>query len=344
MHGPGRDTPHGKEKIMTAIARVVVAALALSVGLAATVAPARAEYPEKAIEIVVPFVAGGGTDLIARLVADYMGKQWKQPILVVNKPGGGGVPGARAALKESRPDGYTMLMDIHTTSSMLIGASKAPALTLADRTYAGRIVRDPMVFAVKADAPWKTFKELSDWVKARPEELVWSSVGPAGPSRYTAYDWFTQIGVDATKTKMVITPGAADSMQKLAGGHVLLAIHSVAEAHAMMTAGKIRLLAVLSSARLRYLPEVPTAEEQGVMKGVRVQWWAAAAFPTGTPEAIVRKWEGALAEMTRDPRFLEAAARINMNIDFLPAAETRRFVEQEVDGYTDMAAKIGIRR
>ena len=318
--------------------------LVLALSLVLSVAPARAEYLEKPVEIVVPFVPGGGTDLIARLVADYLGKKWHQPFLVVNKPGGGGVPGARAALKDARPDGYTVLMDIHTTSSMLIGAQKTPPLTLADRKYAARIVRDPMVFAVKADAPWKTFKEFSEWVKAHPDELIWSSVGPAGPSRYTAYDWMTQIGVDPTKTKMVITQGAADSMTKLAGGHVQLAIHSVAEANAMREGGKIKLLAVLSPSRLKALPEVPTAEEQGVMKGVRVQWWAAAAFPAATPDAIVKKWESALAEMAKDPQFLAGAQRINMNIDYLNAAETRAFVEKEVAGYTEMATGIGIRR
>jgi tripartite-type tricarboxylate transporter receptor subunit TctC len=318
---------------------LVLIGLMLAVGRTAS-----AEYPEKPVEIVVPYVAGGGTDLIARLTADYLGKKWNSPILVVNKPGGGGIPAARAALKDSRPDGYTVLMDIHTSSSMHIAAFKQPQITLADRTYAGRIVRDPMVFAVKADAPWKSLRELSDWAKKNPEELVWSSVGPSGPSRYTAFDWLTQIGVDPTKTKMVITPGAADSMQKVAGGHVLLAIHSVAEADAMVKAGKIKLLAVLSANRLRSLPDVPTAEEQGVIKGVRVQWWAAVAFPTGTPDPIVKKWEGALAEMTKDPRFLESAARINMNIDFLPGSETVKFVEREVGGYTEMAEKLGIRR
>src|SRR5687767_15159759 len=251
--------------------RFVTLVAVLTVVAGTVGAGAQGDYPNKPVEIVVPFTAGGGTDLVGRLVADYLGKKWNQPLLVVNKPGGGGVIGARAALKEARPDGYTALMDIHTTSSMLIGAAKTPALKLDDRKFAARVVRDPMVFAVKADAPWKNFKEFSDWVKANPGDLVWSTVGPAGPSRYTAYDWFTQIGVDAAKTKMVITEGAADSMTKLAGGHVVLAIHSVAEAHAMSTAGKIRLLAVLSPTRIKYLPNVPTAEEQGVMKGVRVQ-------------------------------------------------------------------------
>lgn len=302
------------------------------------------EYPTRPIEIIVPFVPGGGTDLTARLVADYLGKKWGQPVLVVNKPGGGGMIGARAALKESRPDGYTVLIDIHTTSSMHLGASRTPLLTLADRKYAGRIVRDPMVFAVKADAPWKTFREFSDWVRMYPEQLVWSTVGPAGPSRYTAYDWLTQIGVDPARTRMVITEGAADSFAKLAGGHVVLAIHSVAEANAMLKAGKIRLLAVLSPTRVRYIPDVPTAEEQGVMKGVRVQWWAAVAFPAATPDSIVRTWENAIAEMVRDPAFLAGAERIGMNIDHLDAAATRAFVEREVESYTDLATRIGIRR
>jgi tripartite-type tricarboxylate transporter receptor subunit TctC len=302
------------------------------------------DYPTRAIELVVPFVPGGGTDLVARLTAGWIGKKWGQPVLVVNKPGGGGIIGARAVLKDARPDGYTALMDIHTTSSMHVGAWKAPQLALADRRYAGRIVRDPMVFAVKADAPWKTFRELSDWVKANPGELVWSSVGPSGPSRYTAFDWLTQIGVDPVKTKMVITDGAADSMAKLAGGHVTLAIHSVAEAHAMLKAGKIRVLAVLSPARVRYLPDVPTAEEQGVIRGTRVQWWAAVALPAAVPEPIVRKWEAALAAMAKDPEFLTGADGISMNIDYLSAEETRALVEREAQGYADMAAKIGIRR
>src|SRR5574341_721888 len=294
------------------------------------------EYPTKPIEIVVPFTPGGGTDLIARLLADYMGKKWGQPMLVVNKPGGGGIIGARAALKDSRPDGYTVLIDIHTTSSMHIGAWKTPQLTLADRKYAARIVRDPMVFAVKVDAPSKSFKELSEWVKAHPAELIWSSVGPSGPSRYTAFDWFAQIGVDPPKTKMVITDGAADSMTKLAGGHVVLAIQSVAEAKAMTEGGKIRLLAVLAPKRVAYIPNVPTAEEQGVIKGVSVSWWAGVSVPAATPDAVVRKWEAALAEMVKDPAFRAAADRQWMNLDYLNAGEMTAFVEKQAAYYTDI--------
>jgi tripartite-type tricarboxylate transporter receptor subunit TctC len=330
----------------------VVAGLAVGLALlAGPVGPiggvgviAAQQYPGRPVEIVVPFVPGGGTDLIARATSDYLGKKWSQPLLVVNKPGGGGVIGARAALKEARPDGYTVLMDIHTTAPMMIGAWKTPPLSLADRKWAGRIVLDPMVFAVKADAPWKDLKELSAWAKAHPGDLVWSSVGPSGPSRYTAFDWFNQIGVDPAKTKMVITEGAADSMTKLAGGHVVLAIHSVAEAKAMAEGGKIKLLAVLAPRRVSYIPGVPTAEEQGVIKGVRVAWWAGISVPAATPDAIIKRWEGALAEMVKDPAFRATTDRLWMNLDFLNAAEMTSFVEKQAAYYTDVATKIGIRK
>jgi tripartite-type tricarboxylate transporter receptor subunit TctC len=326
-------------KILGLAWAILIGALMMGAGDAAAQA-----YPTRAVEIVVPFVAGGGTDLIARATADYLGKKWGQPLLVVNKPGGGGVIGARAALKEAKADGYTVLMDIHTTAPMMIGAWKTPPLTLADRKWAGRIVLDPMSFAVKADAPWTSFKELSAWVKANPDKLVWSTAGPSGPSRYTAFDWLGQIGVDPTKTKMVITEGAADSMAKLAGGHVVLAIHSVAEARAMLEGGKIKLLAVLAPQRVRFVASVPTAEEQGVMKGVSVSWWAGISLPAGAPDAIVKRWEGAIAEMVKDSEFAKVADRLWMALDYLDAAATTTFVEKQAAYYTDMAGKIGIRK
>ncbi len=279
----------------------LTAGLAALAGLAG--AAAAQPFPTRPVEIVVPFEPGGGTDLVARATAEYLGKKWGRPVRVVNKPGEGGVIGARAALKEAKPDGYTVLMDIHTTAPMMIGAWKTPPLTLADRKWAGRIVFDPMVFAVKTDAPWKDLMELSAWVKAYPDQLVWSSVGPSGPSRYAAFDWLSQIGVDPAKTKMVITEGAADSMTKLAGGDVVLAIHSVAEAKAMAEGGKIKLLAVLATRRVSYIPAVPTAEEQGVIKGASVPWWAGISMPAATPHEVVRQWENALAKMVNDPTF-----------------------------------------
>jgi len=118
----------------------------------------------------------------------------------------------------------------------------------------------------------------------------------------------------------------------------------VAEAHALTEAGKVKILAVLAPGRIRFLPNVATAEEQAVMKGVSVSWWATISLPAAAPDAIVKKWEGAIAEMVKDAPFLAATDRIKMNIDHLNAAETTAFVEKQAAYYTDMATKIGIRK
>ena len=322
---------------------------ALVAGLVAATAPvgpaAAQQYPARRVQIVVPFVPGGGSDLIARATAKYLEKKWGQPLIVVNMPGGGGVLGARSVLKDARPDGYTVLVDITTTSALPIAAWKSPPFTLADRKWAGRIVLDPLVFAVKADAPWKNLKELSAWVKANPEQLVWSGgAGPSALARFTAYEWFAEIGVDPAKTRMVLTEGGGDSMIKLAGGHVALAIHSVAEAKAMVEGGKVRLLAVLAPRRVSYIAGIPTAEEQGLMKGIGSSWWAGISFPAATPDAIVRKWESTLAEMVKDPAFRAATDRLWMNLDYFNATEMTAFVAKETAHYTDLAGKIGIRK
>jgi tripartite-type tricarboxylate transporter receptor subunit TctC len=238
-----------------------------------------------------------------------------------------------------------VLLDITTTSSLAVAAWKAPPLTLADRKWAGRIVLDPLVFAVKADAPWKNLKELSAWVKSNPEKFVWSGgAGHAALARLTAFEWFAEIGVDPGRTKMVLTEGGADSMVKLAGGHVALAVHSVAEAKAMVQGGKVRLLAVLSPRRVTYVASVPTAEEQGLMKGVGASWWAGISLPANTPDDIVRKWERALAEMVKDPTFRAATERLWMNLDYLDATEMTAFVAKQAAYYMEIAGTIGIRK
>jgi tripartite-type tricarboxylate transporter receptor subunit TctC len=101
---------------------------------------------------------------------------------------------------------------------------------------------------------------------------------------------------------------------------------------------------VLAPKRIRYIPEVPTAEEQGVMKGVSVSWWAGISVPAATPALVVQKWEAAIADMVKDPAFLATTDRLWMNLDPLNAAEMTTFVEKQAAYYTDVAAKIGIRR
>jgi tripartite-type tricarboxylate transporter receptor subunit TctC len=146
-------------------------------------------------------------------------------------------------------------------------------------------------------------------------------------------------GAGREQTRRRGVPGARAALKKAKpdGYTALVAIHSMAETHALTEAGKIRLLTVLSPARSRYLPQVPAVEESGIIQGIGVQWWAGIAFPSATPDAIVQKWEVAMAEMVQDHVFLEGAERIRMNVDYLNAREMRAFVEMEGQGRPERA-------
>ncbi|MBR8658757.1 MULTISPECIES: tripartite tricarboxylate transporter substrate binding protein [Bacillales] len=300
-------------------------------------------YPDRQIEYVVPYSAGGGVDLVARAAADYLSKEWGQPVVVVNKPGGGGTVGAQYALKQAKNDGYTALAVNVSNTSMLSAGMKQPLITNEDQVYAARIGKGTLAFAVKADAPWKDFAEFSQWVKQHPEQLTWTSVGPAGFSAFGVAEWMDAIGADFTKTRMIVTKGASDSLPKVAGGHAILAVHTVGEINPMLQAKKVRILAVSGSERSPFLPDVPTAEEQGV-KGLTVFWWTGVSFPKGTPDYVINKWEEAVAKMVNDPAFVKKLHGIQVEPDYADSAQFTQDVAKETGYYVELAEKRNMRK
>ncbi|MGQ7279104.1 tripartite tricarboxylate transporter substrate binding protein [Brevibacillus thermoruber] len=300
-------------------------------------------YPDRQIEYVVPYSAGGGVDLVARAAADYLSKEWGQPVVVVNKPGGGGTVGAQYALKQAKNDGYTALAVNVSNTSMLSAGMKQPLITNADQIYAARIGKGTLAFAVKADAPWKDFAEFSQWVKQHPEQLTWTSVGPAGFSAFGVAEWMDAIGADFSKTRMIVTKGASDSLPKVAGGHAILAVHTVGEINPMLQAKKVKILAVSGDERSPFLPDVPTAEEQGV-KGLTVFWWTGVSFPKGTPVYVIKKWEEAVAKMVKDPAFVKKLHDMQVEPDYADSATFTQAVQKETGYYVELAEKRSMRK
>lgn len=300
-------------------------------------------YPTRQIELVVPFAAGGGVDLAARTVADYLSKEWGQPIVVTNKTGGGGIIGAQYALKESKPDGYTVLVNNNSSTSLHEAGTSNPTLTIEDNKFVSRIATGSIAYAVKADAEWDSFEEFSKWVKANPEKLTWASVGPAGISAFATAQWLKLIGVDYNATKMVSSEGASDSAAKVAGGHVVLGIHTVGEFAPLVDAGKIKLLAVQSSERNPLYPDVPTTNEQG-FEGLTVKWWTGLSFAPGTPEEIVKKWDEAIEKMEKDEAFLKQLEKVKLEPGYLNSEEFTKDVHKETETFKQLAEETGIRK
>lgn len=330
--------------------------LVLSLVLAATVAltacgsgqtnskgAAIENYPNKPIEYIVPYAAGGGVDLVARAVADALSKEWGQPITVVNKPGGGGVTGAQYALQQAPADGYTVLANVVSNTSMLAAGFNEPALKLDDQLFVSRIVQDAPAFTVKADAEWETFNEFTEWAKQNPEQLTWTTSGVSGYSSFVAAEYMKEIGVDFNKTGMVVTKGTAESLPMIAGGDVVLGLHPISEVSTMVKAGKLKILAVQSEERSPYFPDVPTASEQGI-NNLTATWWTGLSVRKGTPDDIVKKWNEALEKITKDAEFIDKLKNMQMEPSFLNTEDYNEFVNTEADYYTDLATKLGIRK
>lgn len=318
-------------------------------GAQSTPAPAEAvkkedvAYPTKAIEIIVPFAAGGGTDLSARAVADYLSKDWGQAITVVNKPGASGATGTDAALKQGTNDGYTVLVHNVSSTSALMGGKSDLTFNVDDFEYAGQIVEDPLAFVVKADAQWKDLKEFADWVKANPDQLTFTSSGPTAIATFSLVEFLDNVGGDFSKARMVTTKGAADSMPKIAGGHAVLAIQGVSEVSVMVKSGKAKILGIVAKERSPYFPDVPTVQEQS-LPTMKAKWWSGVSFPKGTPAEIVKKWDEALQKASQDPTFQEKMKMINAQVAYMNAADFGAFVKEETANYTSIAQAKGLRK
>jgi tripartite-type tricarboxylate transporter receptor subunit TctC len=301
------------------------------------------DYPTRQIELIVPFAAGGGVDLAARAVADYLSKEWGQPIVVTNKPGGGGIIGAQFALKEAKADGYTVLVNNNSSTTMYEAGTSNPTITSKDNKFVSRIAEGTLVYAVNADAQWDSFQEFSNWVKENPEKLTWASVGPAGFSSFGVAEWLDSIGVDYKKTSMVSSEGASDSAAKVAGDHVILAVHTVGELASLVEAGKLKLLAVQSEERSPLFPDVPTTGEEG-FEGLTVKWWTGLSFAAGTPDEIIEKWDAAVSKMEKDEEFIKQLEEIKLTPSYLNSEDFSKAVKEETERYTKIAEKTGIRK
>ena len=268
-------------------------ALCLFVGLGS----AWAGYPEKDVTWIVPWAAGGGTDVISRFIADKMEKDLGKAVIVVNKEGGGGVVGFQT-IAAAKPNGYTI--GNITLSTIL---QKYSALVYVEHTKfapIGLFNMDPSAFTVKADSPWKTLKEAMDWAKANPGKLRISNSGPGAIWHVAAAMLENTAGVKFTH---VPYKGGNPAAVAVAGGHVEATTVSPAEVSSLVKAGKLRMLAICSDERDPSFPDVPTFKEAGV--DLSFGTWRALVAPAGTPDDVVKLLADELNKIANSPEYKE---------------------------------------
>ena len=225
--------------------------------------PARAELPDKTLRIIVPFAPGGGTDLIARLVAETMSKDLGRSVIVENKPGAGTIIGTDYVAK-STADGSALVMATFAHAVNPALHAKLPFDTDKDFAPVALVGTSPNVLVVRPDRPWKTVRELIDAAKAQPGNLTYGSFGN-GTSAHLAGALFANLA----KVELLHVPykGSAPAITDLLGGQIDMMFTTVASVAQHLTSGKLRALAVTSAKRSPSWPDLPTIAEAGVPAG-----------------------------------------------------------------------------
>ena len=253
-------------------------------------------YPAKAIRIIVPFPAGGTSDILSRAIGQKLNEEWKQPVIVDNRPGASANIGAELLVK-SPADGYTLFCasTIHTINPSLY--SKLAYDPIRDFTPITLLAATSQVLAVHPSVPVKTVKELIAYAKKRPGELNYSSAGNGSQPHLTAEMFKARTGIDIVH---VPYKGAPPQIADLLAGHVALTFGTSPTAVPHVKSGKLRALGVSTAKRITALPDVPTIDEAGV-PGFEASGANGLVGPAGMPPAIVEKLNATVVRIVREP-------------------------------------------
>jgi tripartite-type tricarboxylate transporter receptor subunit TctC len=298
----------------------------ISLFVAAAGAPAYAQsYPTKAIRIVVPFPAGGTTDILARAVGQKLTEEWKQQVIIDNRPGAGANIGAEVAAK-APADGYTLfgLSTIHCINPSLY--SKLAYDPIRDFAPVTLVAETSQVLAVHPSLPVKTVKEFIVYAKARPGQLNYSSAGNGSQPHLTAEMFKTQTGVNYVH---VPYKGAPPAMVDLLAGQVALTFATAPSAVPHVKSGKIRALGVSTAKRISALPEVPTIAEAGVA-GFEASGSNGLVVPAGVPAAIIERLNATIVKIVNEPATRKYLSEQGADPRTMTPAEYGDYLKSEV--------------
>ena len=320
--------------------KLAVAGVSYLVGLTSVLdAHADTPYPERPVRVIVPFAAGGGADIVARLVFQGVSQKLGQPFIIDNRGGAGGIIGTDAVAK-APADGYTVLLGQSGPNAINPSVYKTlPYDAAKDFTPVTQLTRYPYVIAVKKDLPANTLVELIAYAKKNPGKLSLSTAGH-GSSAHLAVELFKrQAGVDVVA---VPYKGAGPALLDVVGGNVDMTFGDAASASKQASAGTIKALAVTGAKRSPLIPDVPTAQEAGV-PGFEASAWHGVLVPSGTPDAIVQKLQRAIAEVLADPALQARLAQDGIEVVGSSPADFKAALLAEIDKWRQVVEQANIK-
>jgi tripartite-type tricarboxylate transporter receptor subunit TctC len=295
-------------------------------------------YPERIIRLVVPFAPGGGTDVVARTLAQDMGKDLGVTILIENKPGAGTIIGTQA-VATSRPDGYTLLMGTFSHAVNPSLNTKLPYDPHRDFAAVALVARSFNVVVVNPKSPIKSIADLIAVAKASPGKLSYGTFG-TGTSAHLAGELFK----DMAKVDLTTVPykGAAPAITDLIGGQIDVMFTTVASAASLVENGQLRAIAVTSAERSPAFPQLPTVNEAGV-PGYTAESWYGLFAPAGTPADVIDRLNKAAAAAVESEAFKKLGVNEGLVVIARPPEELDRYVRGEEARWRRVIQDAGIK-
>ncbi|MDH3288035.1 MAG: tripartite tricarboxylate transporter substrate binding protein [Betaproteobacteria bacterium] len=295
-------------------------------------------YPAKKVTVIVPFSAGGSVDLVARTLGKRMSEIWRQPVIIVNRPGASGNIGAEL-VSRATPDGYTLLCGSTALSISPSSYKKLSYDVLKDLAPISQLVATPNLLVVHPVMPAKSVRELVALAKAKPDLLTAASAG-AGTSAHFSLELFKSMA--GVKITHIPYKGAAPSAVAVVGGEVDMALLPIVAVVPLVKAGKLRALGVTTLKRSPALPGIPTISEAGV-KGYEAASWSAMLAPAGTPRRIIDIIHAAIVDAFRSSQVKSVLSRLGGEPIGSSPDEFARALRAEIAKWRDVAKRAGIK-
>jgi len=294
-------------------------------------------YPDRTVKMVVPLTPGSGADIAGRFLSKHLTEVWKQPVVIENRPGAGGVIGTGVVVN-SDADGYTLLVQSASYAANPAIYKKLPYDPLKSLRDVNILGMTPYVMVTAIDGPYKTINDLVVAAKAKPGDITFASAG-VGSSTHLAAEYFNQsVGI-----KLIHVPykGSPEAIQDTMQGRTAFYMAPLDTAIGQLKGGKLRVLGVTSKTRSDAIPEFPTIAEQG-FSNFDISLWFGLWAPMATPNSIVQKINTTINQAMQDPEIKASYAKAGIQATPMTTEEVAKFVRAEIAKYSKIAKDANI--
>lgn len=318
------------------IPRLLLTIAAMSLSMFSCLSSAQS-YPNHNVRMVVPLTTGSGADIAGRVVAKSLTDAWKQPVIVENRPGAGGLIGTGVVVN-SEPDGYTLLVQSASYAANPAIYKKLPYDPLKSLIDVAILGQTPYVMITAADGPYHTIRDLIIAAKSKPGEITFASAG-VGSSTHLAAEYFNQM----MGMKLIHVPykGSPEAIQDTMSGRTAFYMAPLDTAIGQLKGSKLRALGVTSKTRNAAVPDIPSIAEQGY-SNFEIALWFGVWAPTGTPAAIVKKINTDINQSMQDPEVKNAYDTKGIKATPMKPQEFGKFVREEMAKYQKIAKDANI--